>query len=59
MGLAAAGSNQLRRLYRSSRAVCSSRDNWKPATKSQFSDGPIGTDDGLRRVLEMVAAAVS
>jgi CubicO group peptidase (beta-lactamase class C family) len=35
-----------------------SRDHWKPATRSQFSDGPIGTDDGLRRVLEMVAAAV-
>lgn len=35
-----------------------SRDNWKPAARSQFSDGPIGTDDGLRRVLEMVAAAV-
>ena len=24
-----------------------SRDHWKPAAKSQFSDGPIGTDDGL------------
>lgn len=24
-----------------------SRDNWKPAAKSQFSDGPIGTDDGF------------
>jgi len=35
-----------------------SRDNWKPAAKSQFSDGPIGVDDGVRRVLEMVAAAV-
>lgn len=35
-----------------------SRDGWKPAARSQFSDGPIGTDDGLRRVLEMVAAAV-
>ena len=35
-----------------------SRDGWKPATRSQFSDGPIGTDDGVRRVLEMVAAAV-
>lgn len=35
-----------------------SRDNWKPAARSQFSDGPIGTDDGLRRVTEMVAAAV-
>lgn len=35
-----------------------SRDNWKPSARSQFSDGPIGTDDGVRRVLEMVAAAV-
>jgi hypothetical protein len=35
-----------------------SRDNWKPSTRSQFSDGPIGTDDGLRRVIEMVVAAV-
>ena len=35
-----------------------SRDGWKPAARSQFSDGPIGTDDGVRRVLEMVAAAV-
>jgi CubicO group peptidase (beta-lactamase class C family) len=35
-----------------------SRDNWKPAARSQFSDGPIGTDDGVRRVLEMVAASV-
>jgi CubicO group peptidase (beta-lactamase class C family) len=35
-----------------------SRDNWKPAARSQFSDGPIGTDDGLRRTLEMVVAAV-
>jgi hypothetical protein len=35
-----------------------SRDNWKPAARSQFSDGPIGVDDGLRRVLEMVSAAV-
>jgi len=35
-----------------------SRDGWKPAARSQFSDGPIGTDDGVRRVLEMVAASV-
>jgi CubicO group peptidase (beta-lactamase class C family) len=35
-----------------------SRDNWKPADRSQFSDGPIGTDDGVRRVLEMVVASV-
>jgi CubicO group peptidase (beta-lactamase class C family) len=35
-----------------------SRDKWHPAARTQFSDGPIGTDDGVRRVLEMVAAAV-
>ncbi len=35
-----------------------SRDGWKPQPRSQFSDGPIGTDDGVRRILEMVAAAV-
>ncbi len=35
-----------------------SRDGWKPAERSQFSDGPIGVDDGVRRILEMVAAAV-
>ncbi len=35
-----------------------SRDTWKPPAKSQFNDGPIGVDDGVRRVLEMVAAAV-
>jgi CubicO group peptidase (beta-lactamase class C family) len=35
-----------------------SRDHWKPAARSQFSDGPIGTDDGLRRTIEMVVAAV-
>jgi CubicO group peptidase (beta-lactamase class C family) len=36
-----------------------SRDHWKPAARSQFSDGPIGTDDGLRRVIEMVVAAAA
>ena len=35
-----------------------SRDNWKPSARSQFSDGPVGTDDGVHRVLEMVVAAV-
>jgi hypothetical protein len=35
-----------------------SRDKWRPAVRSQFSDGPIGTDDGVRRVLEMVVASV-
>ena len=34
-----------------------SRDGWKPEVHSQFSDGPIGVDDGVRRVLEMVVAA--
>jgi CubicO group peptidase (beta-lactamase class C family) len=33
------------------------RDHWKPQPRSQFSDGPIGTDDGLRRTIEMVCAA--
>jgi hypothetical protein len=35
-----------------------SRDNWKPGVHTQFSDGPIGVDDGVRRVLEMVVASV-
>ena len=35
-----------------------SRDGWKPSPHSQFSDGPIGVDDGVRRTLEMVVAAV-
>jgi CubicO group peptidase (beta-lactamase class C family) len=35
-----------------------SRDRWKPAVHTQFSDGPIGVDDGVRRTLEMVVAAV-
>ncbi|MBI4908030.1 MAG: serine hydrolase [Acidobacteria bacterium] len=35
-----------------------SRDNWKPQTKNQFSDGPVGVDDGVRRLLEMVVASV-
>jgi hypothetical protein len=36
-----------------------SRDDWKPAPATQFSDGPIGVDNGVRRVLEMVVAAVN
>jgi hypothetical protein len=36
-----------------------SRDDWKPAPSTQFNDGPIGVDQGVRRVLEMVAAAVN
>lgn len=35
-----------------------SRDNWKPIPQTPFQEGSLGGDDGLRRVLEMVAAAV-
>lgn len=35
-----------------------SRDAWKPIPRTSFHDGSMGGDDGLRRVLEMVAAAV-
>ena len=35
-----------------------SRDNWKPLPHDQFHDGPVGGDDGVRRLLEMVVAAV-
>ena len=35
-----------------------SRDNWKPVPHDQFHDGPVGGDDGVRRLLEMVVAAV-
>lgn len=35
-----------------------SRDNWHPIPKTPFNEGSMGGDDGLRRVLEMVAAAV-
>ena len=35
-----------------------SRDTWKPAPHDQFHDGPVGGDDGVRRLLEMVVAAV-
>ena len=35
-----------------------SRDNWKPLPRTPFSEGSLGGDDGLRRVLEMVCAAV-
>jgi hypothetical protein len=34
-----------------------SRENWKPLPRTPFSDGSLGGDDGLRRVLEMVCAA--
>jgi CubicO group peptidase (beta-lactamase class C family) len=35
-----------------------SRDNWKPFPRTPFNEGSLGGDDGLRRVLEMVSAAV-
>ncbi|MSU36620.1 MAG: hypothetical protein EXS36_16275 [Pedosphaera sp.] len=35
-----------------------SRDNWKPAPRTPFQEGSLGGDDGLRRVLELIAAAV-
>jgi CubicO group peptidase (beta-lactamase class C family) len=35
-----------------------SRDDWKPLPRTPFSEGSLGGDDGLRRVLEMVSAAV-
>ncbi len=35
-----------------------SRDEWKPVPHTQFDDGPIGGDDSVRRLLEMVVAAV-
>lgn len=35
-----------------------SRDNWQPIPRTGFHEGSMGGDDGLRRVLEMVAAAI-
>lgn len=35
-----------------------SRDNWKPGPHDQFHDGLVGGDEGVRRLLEMVVAAV-
>jgi CubicO group peptidase (beta-lactamase class C family) len=35
-----------------------SRDSWKPMPHDQFHDGPVGGDDGVRRMLEAVVAAV-
>ena len=35
-----------------------SRDGWQPIARTPFNEGSLGGDDGLRRVLEMVAAAV-
>jgi len=34
-----------------------SRDSWKPLPHDQFHDGPVGGDDSVRRLLEMVVAA--
>ena len=38
--------------------VDTSRDTWKPFPRTPFHEGSLGGDDGLRRVLEMVVAAV-
>ncbi len=38
--------------------VQSDRDDWKPIPRTPFNEGSLGGDDGLRRVLEMVSAAV-
>jgi CubicO group peptidase (beta-lactamase class C family) len=38
--------------------VDTSRDNWKPIPGTPFSEGSMGGDDGLRRVLLLVSAAV-
>ena len=35
-----------------------SRDGWKPIPRTPFHDGTLGGDDGIRRVMEMVCAAV-
>jgi CubicO group peptidase (beta-lactamase class C family) len=35
-----------------------SRDNWKPIPRTPFNEGSMGGDDGLRRVLELVTAAI-
>ena len=35
-----------------------SRDGWTPIPRTPFNEGSMGGDDGLRRVLEMVSAAV-
>ena len=36
----------------------SARDDWKPIQGTPFIEGSRGGDDGIRRVLEMVSAAV-
>jgi CubicO group peptidase (beta-lactamase class C family) len=35
-----------------------SRNGWTPIPRSPFNEGSLGGDDGIRRVLEMVSAAV-
>jgi len=35
-----------------------SRDDWKPIPRTPFHEGSMGGDDGIRRVVEMVCAAV-
>jgi CubicO group peptidase (beta-lactamase class C family) len=35
-----------------------SRDDWQPIPRTPFHEGSMGGDDGLRRILEMVCAAV-
>jgi CubicO group peptidase (beta-lactamase class C family) len=35
-----------------------SRDDWKPIPRTPFHEGSLGGDDGIRRVVEMVSAAV-
>jgi CubicO group peptidase (beta-lactamase class C family) len=35
-----------------------SRDDWQPIQRTPFHEGSMGGDDGIRRVLEMVCAAV-
>jgi len=35
-----------------------SRDHWQPIPRTPFHEGSLGGDDGIRRVLEMVSAAV-
>ncbi len=35
-----------------------SRDGWQPIPRTPFNEGSLGGDDGLRRVLEFVSAAV-
>ena len=40
------------------KTVDTSRDGWAPIPRTPFHEGSLGGDDGLRRVLEMVSAAV-